>query len=89
MTKEYLKELVNQFIEITTYVPPKDIAVVLTKYSKDFQDLSMCMKKKKLLAWMCISMWIVCQNRQFYEFFVKLPDSGKSKLSRRTKMEPG
>lgn len=29
---------VDKFIEITTYVPPKDIAVVLTRYSKDFQE---------------------------------------------------
>ena len=29
---------VDKFIEITTYVPPKDIALVLTRYSKDFQE---------------------------------------------------
>lgn len=29
---------VDKYIEITTYVPPKDIAVVLTRYSKDFQE---------------------------------------------------
>lgn len=29
---------VDKFIGITTYVPPKDIAVVLTRYSKDFQE---------------------------------------------------
>lgn len=29
---------VNKYIEITTYVPPKDMAVVLTRYSKDFQE---------------------------------------------------
>ena len=29
---------VDKFMEITTYVPPKDLAVVLTRYSKDFQE---------------------------------------------------
>ena len=29
---------VDKFIEITTYAPPKDLAVVLTRYSKDFQE---------------------------------------------------
>lgn len=29
---------VDKYIEITTYVPPKDIAVVLTRYAKDFQE---------------------------------------------------
>lgn len=29
---------VDKFTEITTYVPPKDISVVLTRYSKDFQE---------------------------------------------------
>ena len=29
---------VEKFQEITTYVPPKDIGVVLTRYSKDFQE---------------------------------------------------
>lgn len=29
---------VDMFLEITTYVPPADIAVVLTRYSKDFQE---------------------------------------------------
>ena len=29
---------VDKYIEITTYVPPTDIAVVLTRYSKDFQE---------------------------------------------------
>ena len=29
---------VDKYIEITAYVPPKDIAVVLTRYSKDFQE---------------------------------------------------
>ena len=29
---------VDKFMEFTTYVPPKDIAVVLTRYSKDFQE---------------------------------------------------
>ena len=29
---------VDKYIEIAVYVPPKDIAVVLTRYSKDFQE---------------------------------------------------
>ena len=29
---------VDKYNEITTYVPPKDLAVVLTRYSKDFQE---------------------------------------------------
>ncbi|MCM1257281.1 MAG: nucleotidyltransferase domain-containing protein [Roseburia sp.] len=29
---------VDKFLEITAYVPPKDLAVVLTRYSKDFQE---------------------------------------------------
>lgn len=29
---------VDKFIGITTYVPPKNLAVVLTRYSKDFQE---------------------------------------------------
>ena len=29
---------VNKFLEITSYVPPKDMGVVLTRYSKDFQE---------------------------------------------------
>lgn len=29
---------VDKYIEITTYVPPEDIAVILTRYSKDFQE---------------------------------------------------
>lgn len=29
---------VDKFKEITTYVPPEDIAVILTRYSKDFQE---------------------------------------------------
>ncbi len=29
---------VDKFVEITTYEPPKDIAVVLTRYSKDYQE---------------------------------------------------
>ena len=29
---------VDKFMEITTYVTPKDLAVVLTRYSKDFQE---------------------------------------------------
>ena len=31
-------KFVNKFLEITTYVPPEDIAIVLTRYSKDFQE---------------------------------------------------
>lgn len=31
-------QFVDKFIEITTYVPPEDLAVVLTRYSKDFQE---------------------------------------------------
>ena len=29
---------VNQFLKITTYVPPEDLAVVLSRYAKDFQE---------------------------------------------------
>ena len=29
---------VDKFTEITTYVPPENLAVVLTRYSKDFQE---------------------------------------------------
>jgi len=29
---------VDKYMEITTYVPPENIAVVLTRYSKDFQE---------------------------------------------------
>ena len=29
---------VERFMEITTYEPPKDLAVVLSRYSKDFQE---------------------------------------------------
>ena len=29
---------VNKYIEDSTYVPPKNIAVVLTQYAKDFQE---------------------------------------------------
>ena len=29
---------VDKFREITSYVPPEDIGVVLTRYSKDFQE---------------------------------------------------
>ena len=29
---------VDKYMEITTYVPPKDIAVILTRYAKDFQE---------------------------------------------------
>lgn len=29
---------VDKYNEITTYVPPEDLAVVLTRYSKDFQE---------------------------------------------------
>lgn len=31
-------KFVDKYIEITTYVPPKDIAVILTRYAKDFQE---------------------------------------------------
>jgi len=31
-------KFVNKFVEITAYVPPKDLAVVLSRYSKDFQE---------------------------------------------------
>lgn len=29
---------VNKYIEVSTYAPPKNIAVVLTQYAKDFQE---------------------------------------------------
>lgn len=29
---------VKEFLEITSYVPPKDMGVVLTRYAKDFQE---------------------------------------------------
>ena len=29
---------VKKFLEITSYIPPKDMGVVLTRYSKDFQE---------------------------------------------------
>lgn len=31
-------KFVDKYMEITTYVPPEDIAVILTRYSKDFQE---------------------------------------------------
>lgn len=31
-------QFVDKFVEITTYMPPKDLSVVLTRYSKDFQE---------------------------------------------------
>ena len=31
-------KFVNKFLEIISYVPPEDIAIVLTRYSKDFQE---------------------------------------------------
>lgn len=31
-------KFVEKYTEITTYVPPDDIAVVLTTYSRDFQE---------------------------------------------------
>ncbi len=31
-------QFVDAYMEITTYIPPKDIAIILTRYAKDFQE---------------------------------------------------
>ena len=31
-------QFVDMYMEITTYIPPKDIAIILTTYAKDFQE---------------------------------------------------
>ena len=48
---------VDKFMEITSYVPPEDIAVILTRYSKDFQEW---WRKMRLISSLCHGFNIFC-----------------------------
>lgn len=68
ITQEQLAEIMSVSRQTISRWEADEIIPELNK----LVALSMCMKKKELLAWMYISMWIVCQKQTVLRIFLRI-----------------